>query len=212
MFKQISGILALVLALTVLLAVNSHSEKEVLDSQEPSENTAARKLKTAVFAGGCFWCMQPPFDKTPGVKRTVVGYTGGHKENPSYHDVSAGSTGHVEAIQVFYDPKEISYEKLLDIFWHNIDPFDNQGQFCDKGPQYRSAIFISTESEQQAAEASKQAVEKEKGQSVFTDIKTISMFYDAEEYHQDYYKKNPLRYKFYRYSCGRDSRLGSIWK
>ncbi len=166
---------------------------------------------TAVFAGGCFWCMVHPFDELPGVVSVTSGYTGGHKVNPTYQEVSAGDTGHVEAVQIIYDPKKISYEKLLDVFWPNVDPLDKGGQFCDRGSTYTSAIFYQNEEQKKLAEQSKAAIEKKLGKAVVTEIRPASTFYAAEDYHQDYYKKNPLRYKYYRYSCGRDQRLEQLW-
>ena len=162
---------------------------------------------TAIFAGGCFWCMQPPFDalKGNGVKAVRVGYSGGAKENPTYEETSKGQTGHREVVEVNYDPKKITYSQLLKVFWENIDPFDKYGQFCDKGEQYTSAVFYSNEQEKSAFEKT-----KPKGQ-VTTLILPAKKFYPAEEYHQSYYKKNPIRYKFYRYNCGRDKRLKEVW-
>ena len=170
------------------------------------------KPAVAVFAGGCFWCMELPFDALPGVIGTTSGYTGGHMENPTYKDVSNGKTGHLEAVQVTYDPAKISYEKLLEIFWHNVDPFDKEGQFCDKGDQYKAAIFYQDDKEKQLAEASKVVVKtKFPGEAIVASIKPAEKFYPAEEYHQDYYLKNPKRYEFYRFTCGRDHRLDQIW-
>jgi len=166
---------------------------------------------TAVFAGGCFWCMEPPFDKLPGVVATTSGYTGGNKIDPTYEQVSAGDTGHVEAVQISYDPKLVSYEKLLEVFWHNVDPLDQGGQFCDRGNTYTSAIFVQNQEQRKLAEQSKAAIEKQLGKEVFTIIRAAATFYPAEDYHQDYYQKNPLRYKYYRYSCGRDQRLEELW-
>ncbi len=166
---------------------------------------------TATFAGGCFWCMVHPFDQLPGVISVTSGYTGGHKKNPTYEEVSAGGTGHVESVQVIYDPKKIGYDKLLDVYWHNIDPLDAGGQFCDRGDQYKSVIFYHGAEQQRLAEQSKAAIEKHLGKPVVTAIRPASVFYAAEEYHQDYYKKNPIRYKFYRYTCGRDQRLEQLW-
>jgi peptide-methionine (S)-S-oxide reductase len=174
---------------------------------------AATSLATATFAGGCFWCMQPPYDTLPGVVSTTVGYTGGHVKNPTYEQVSAGSTGHAEAIQVRYDPSRVTYEQLLDVFWRNIDPVTLDAQFCDKGRQYRSAIFTHDEAQRKAAEASKKALAESKRLPgpVVTEIVDAGTFYPAEEYHQRYYEKNPVRYKFYRYNCGRDARLKELW-
>jgi peptide-methionine (S)-S-oxide reductase len=165
------------------------------------------------FAGGCFWCMEPPFDKLDGVIATISGYTGGTLENPSYEQVSSGATAHAESVQVIYDPAKIGYAQLLQVFWHNIDPLAVDQQFCDSGSQYRSAIFYHNERQRRLAERSKRALEKSGrfDQAVATQIVPASRFYPAEDYHQDYYQKNPLRYKFYRYSCGRDQRLEELW-
>lgn len=177
-----------------------------------AEDQASGKTTVAIFAGGCFWCMEPPFDALPGVISTISGYTGGQSENPTYKDVSNGKTGHLEAVQVIYDPAKISYVQLLDVFWRNVDPFDDDGQFCDKGDQYKAAIFYQDEQEKQLAEASK-AVLKPKfaDKTIVTTIKPTSKFYPAEDYHQDYYLNNPKRYKFYRFTCGRDQRLNEVW-
>ncbi len=167
----------------------------------------------ATFAGGCFWCMEPPFDELEGVISTTSGYTGGHKKDPTYKEVSAGGTGHTEAVQIVYNPKRISYAKLLEVFWRNIDPLTKDAQFCDKGSQYRSGIFYHDGEQRRLAEQSKQALEGSKRfrQPIVTEITAASEFYAAEEYHQDYYQKNPLRYKFYRFGCGRDQRLKDLW-
>ncbi|MBA2408814.1 MAG: peptide-methionine (S)-S-oxide reductase MsrA [Gammaproteobacteria bacterium] len=168
---------------------------------------------TAIFAGGCFWCMEPPYDKLAGVTATVSGYSGGELKNPTYEQVSAGGTGHTEAVQISYDPDKVSYQKLLDVFWENIDPLDAGGQFCDRGDSYRAAIFYQNDKEKRLAQASKRALEKSGrfDQPIVTEIAPASQFYKAEGYHQDYYQKNSLRYKFYRYSCGRDARLEELW-
>lgn len=166
---------------------------------------------TAVFAGGCFWCMEPPFDALEGVVTTTSGYTGGQKVNPSYEEVSSGGTGHVEALRIVYDPARISYRELLEVYWRNIDPLDADGQFCDRGSQYMSLIFYRNEAEKFLAEQAKHAIEKQLGRSVATLLQPAAPFYAAENYHQDYYMKNPLRYKYYRYSCGRDQRLEQLW-
>lgn len=174
-------------------------------------SAAAKPLATATFAGGCFWCMQPPFDKLPGVVKTVVGYTGGHTKNPTYAEVSAGGTGHAESIQVTYDPKKIGYAQLLNVFWHNIDPLTPNAQFCDHGTQYRTAIFYHDAEQKRLAEAAKQKLQARFKQPIVTEIVPASEFYPAEEYHQEYYRKNPFRYRFYRYNCGRDQRLKKLW-
>lgn len=176
-------------------------------------NVAAQaENKVAIFAGGCFWCMEGPFDKLDGVLSTTSGYTGGTLENPTYEDTSTGKTGHYESVQIEYDPGKVSYEKLLEVFWKNIDPFDARGQFCDKGPQYRSAIFVMNDEERQLAEQSKQNLQVNlNGKAeVVTEILPAKVFYPAEDYHQDYYKKNPIRYKYYRFGCGRDNRLKDV--
>ena len=166
--------------------------------------------EAAIFAGGCFWCMEPPFDSIQGVISTQSGYSGGRTPNPSYELVSSGVTGHAEAIKVTFDPKKVSYKKLLEVFWKNIDPTVKNKQFCDTGDQYRSAIFyLNEEQKKEALESLKEV--KKKFKDVHTEIEQAKEFYLAEEYHQDYYIKNPVRYKYYRYNCGRDKRLKEIW-
>ncbi len=168
---------------------------------------------TATFAGGCFWCMEPAFAGTPGVLFVTSGYTGGQKQSPTYEEVSAGKTGHAEAVQVIYDPTQISYRRLLEAFWHNVDPLSANGQFCDRGTQYRSAIFYHDDQQRKAAEESKQKLEERpafKGKIV-TQIVAAQTFYAAEEYHQHFYRKNPERYHEYRLGCGRDRRLKELW-
>ncbi|MGI9046154.1 MAG: peptide-methionine (S)-S-oxide reductase MsrA [Burkholderiales bacterium] len=170
-------------------------------------------LARATFAGGCFWCMEPPFDKLDGVVSTTSGYTGGQTRNPTYESTSSGRTGHAEAVQIVYDPKKIGYEKLLDVFWRNVDPLTANAQFCDHGSQYRTAIFFHGEEQKRLAGESKQALEKSEKfkKPIVTEIAPVTEFYPAEDYHQDYYIKNPLRYKYYRFSCGRDQRLEELW-
>ena len=172
---------------------------------------ARAEQATATFAGGCFWCMEGPFESLPGVASVTSGYTGGTKANPTYEEVSAGGTGHAESVEIVYDPSQVSYEKLLDVFWHNIDPTVADRQFCDAGTQYRSAIFVHDAAQRKAAEASLAAVQKRLGVPVKTQIVDAGPFYAAEDYHQDYYKKNPVRYRYYRWGCGRDARLTEIW-
>lgn len=168
-------------------------------------------MEKAIFAGGCFWCMTPPFEKLEGVIKVVSGYTGGSGKNPTYDDYA--QKGHIEAVEITYDPSKITYSQLLDVFWKQINPTDSGGQFCDRGPQYRSAIFYHDDTQKQLAQKSK----AELGQSgifnspVVTELIPASTFYPAEEYHQDYHKKNPVKYKFYRFSCGRDQYLKKIW-
>ncbi|HEX9020107.1 MAG TPA: peptide-methionine (S)-S-oxide reductase MsrA [Nitrospirota bacterium] len=173
----------------------------------------SQHLEKATFAGGCFWCMVPPFEKQDGVKEVASGYTGGHAANPTYEEVSSGTTGHVESVEITYDPSKISYEKLLDVFWKQINPTDAGGQFVDRGPSYRSAIFYHNDEQKRLAELSKKKLE-ESGRfdkPIVTEIRPAGPFYRAEEYHQDYWKKNPLRYKFYRYNSGRDQYLAKTW-
>jgi peptide methionine sulfoxide reductase msrA/msrB len=167
----------------------------------------------ATFAGGCFWCMEAPFDKVPGVVRTTSGYTGGLVKNPSYEQVSEGSTGHAEALQVAYDPARVSYEQLLEVFWRNVDPTDAGGQFCDRGRQYRTGIFYDGEAQKRAAEDSKRALAASGRlpKPIVTEIVRLEAFYPAEEYHQDFYRKSPVRYTTYRAGCGRDRRLAELW-
>ena len=170
------------------------------------------KPATAIFAGGCFWCVEADFDKLPGVLSTESGYAGGELKNPTYEQVSRGGTGHAESVRVTYDPKKVDYEKLVDYFWHHVDPTVKDRQFCDVGNQYRTAIFYQDDAQRRAAEASKSALEKSGRLShVYTEIAPAGMFYPAEEYHQDYYKKNPIRYKYYRATCGRDARVNEVW-
>jgi peptide-methionine (S)-S-oxide reductase len=165
----------------------------------------------AIFAGGCFWCTESDFDKVKGVISTTSGYTGGHVPNPGYARVSAGGTGHAEAVELVYDPSKVSYEQLLTYFWHHVDPTVKDAQFCDHGEQYRTAIFVRNDAERKLAEASKRMVEAELKQPIYTQIVDAGPFYAAEDYHQDFYLKNPIKYKFYRWNCGRDQRLEQLW-
>lgn len=184
---------------------NDHAEqarKQALAGGKP--------LAKATFAGGCFWCMEPPFEQLDGVVEVRSGYTGGFKKNPTYEEVSSGRTGHVEAVEILYDPAKISYAQLLDVFWRNIDPTVKDRQFCDAGSQYRSAIFYHDQEQKRLAEQSKQKL-SERFKNIYTEILPATTFYPAEEYHQDFYKKNPVRYKSYRYGCGRDTRLQELW-
>jgi peptide-methionine (S)-S-oxide reductase len=181
-------------------------------SASPAASPAAATAR-ATFAGGCFWCMEPPFDALDGVLSTTSGYIGGSKKDPTYEEVSAGVTGHTEAVEIVYDPARVSYEKLLEVFWRNIDPTTPNRQFCDRGSQYRTGIFFHGDEQKRLAEKSKQAIEASGalGQPIVTEITAASTFYPAEGYHQDYYEKNPIRYKYYRYQCGRDQRLEELW-
>jgi peptide-methionine (S)-S-oxide reductase len=178
-----------------------------------SARPAADARKSATFAGGCFWCMEHPFDEIDGVVSVTAGYTGGTKANPTYEQVSSGTTGHAESVEVVYDPAKVSYDKLVDVFWHNVDPLAVNAQFCDHGTQYRTAIFYHDDEQKRIAEASKAALEKSGrfDKPIATQIVQASTFWPAEAYHQHYYKTNPVRYEFYRYNCGRDQRLEQLW-
>ena len=184
----------------------------ISNAGEGAQSTG-KDLEVATFAGGCFWCMEPPFDKLEGVVSTTSGYTGGHKTHPTYQQVSAGGTGHTEAVQIVYDPKIIGYEELLSVFWRNIDPTVDDHQFCDYGSQYRPSIFSHSDEQYRLAKESKEALSRSKRfkEPILTPIVQASVFYPAEEYHQDFYKKNPVRYKLYRLGCGRDYRLKKLW-
>jgi peptide-methionine (S)-S-oxide reductase len=174
---------------------------------------AEPRYATATFAGGCFWCMEPPFDNLDGVISTTSGYTGGNLDNPTYQQVSAGGTGHAEAVRIVYDPDRVDYARLLEVFWRNIDPTRADGQFCDGGTQYRSAVFYHDDMQRRLAEQSRERINGTRtfAQPVVTEIVKAGEFYPAETYHQDYYLKNPLRYKYYRFACGRDARLEELW-
>lgn len=176
-----------------------------------SPDLALAVADTATFAGGCFWCMEPPYDKIDGVASTTSGFAGGEEVNPSYRDVAMGRTSHTEVVQVIYDSTKVTYERLLRVYWHNVDPFDGDGQFCDRGSQYRPAIFAQTDRQQRLAERSKETVAARFDQSIAVQIEPLNAFYAAETYHQNYYQKNPRDYKSYRRGCGRDARLREIW-
>ena len=205
-----AALLGMGLALTApfLGGMNAGAQAQTRRAEPPPAG-----LAVATFAGGCFWCMEPPFDKLEGVVSTTSGYTGGATPGPSYKQVSAGGTGHTEAMRVVYDPARVSYPKLLEVFWRNVDPLDASGQFCDRGHEYRPVIFVHNEEQGRLAEASKAALDASDRfeQPVVVPIETARDFYEAEAYHQDYYIKNPTRYKYYRFSCGRDARLERVW-
>ncbi len=186
------------------LISSAQAEEATSDSQERAQ---------ATFAGGCFWCVESDFDKVEGVISTTSGYTGGDTENPTYRQVASETTGHYEAVRIVYDPSVVSYEELVDYFWRHIDPLDAEGQFCDKGSSYRSAIFTHNPEQKQIAQESKMELEDPDRfeQPIATEILPLKTFYEAEDYHQDYYQKNPLRYNFYRTACGRDQRINELW-
>jgi peptide-methionine (S)-S-oxide reductase len=199
-------LLALVLGLGATAAANAVA-------QAPAAATTKPATAKATFAGGCFWCMEEAFDPVPGVVSTVSGYMGGKTKNPTYEQVSGGRTGHAEVLQIEYDPKRVSYEKLLEVFWRNIDPTQPDGQFCDHGSQYRSGVFYHDDEQKRLAETSKAALLKNKPfkGEIITEITKAAEFYPAEDYHQGYYQKNPVRYKFYKTGCGRAARLKQLW-
>jgi len=206
MMKRRTGLSPLLGA--ILLAALYAAAKDVSPAAGDS------KLGKATFAGGCFWCMEEVFEGVEGVVSATSGYMGGHQRNPSYEEVSAGGTGHAESVEVIYDPAKVTYSKLLEFYWRNIDPTDPRGQFCDKGTQYRSAIFYHDETQKRLAEESEKAVGKSKPfrGPLLTEIVPASQFYPAEEYHQNFSQKNPLRYKLYKYNCGRAQRLQELWR
>ena len=184
-----------------------------LPTQSTVVEAAEKKQEVAIFAGGCFWCVESDFDKVPGVLSTVSGYTGSPFKNPTYKTVTAGGTGHLEAVKITFDPKKVSYKKLLHVFWRSVDPTDGGGQFCDRGESYQTAIYATSEEQTRTAETSKDELMKSKvlNAPIVTPIHKASTFYPAEGYHQNYYNKNPIRYKYYRYSCGRDRRVENLW-
>jgi len=215
--RRVFSLLLIVLGvvLIVLVAAGSAGTASSRGKQPATPAEAAgksRPLAIATFAGGCFWCMEHPFDELEGVVSTTSGYTGGHQADPSYQQVSAGGTGHAESVEVRFDPSKIGYARLLEVFWHNIDPTVVNRQFCDHGSQYRTAIFYHDEEQKKLAEASRQALlDAHAVKRIVTEIVPAGRFYPAEDYHQDFYKKNPIRYKTYRLGCGRDRRLRALW-
>jgi peptide methionine sulfoxide reductase msrA/msrB len=202
------------LSLVTLIAVIGCQRSDIVQQRAGNDMTKEDAMtRKATFAGGCFWCTEADYEKLPGVVKVMSGYTGGTKENPTYEEVSSGTTGHIEAIQVYYDPSKITYEDLLDFFWKHVDPTDSGGQFVDRGAQYRSVIFYHDEEQKQLAEKSKEALEKSKrfNKPVVTEIIKFTKFYEAEGYHQDYYKKHSIKYSYYRHGSGRDQFLSKVW-
>ncbi|MEO3431963.1 peptide-methionine (S)-S-oxide reductase MsrA [Inquilinus sp. CAU 1745] len=191
----------------ISLAVALMAVPAALAQQAPADDG----MESAVFAGGCFWCVEEAFDKVEGVTETVSGFSGGTVPDPSYEQVTQGGTGHAEAVRVTYDPAEVDYAALLDVFWRNVDPFDGGGQFCDRGPSYRSVVFVENPEERRLAEETKQSIAERFDRPVETEITEASEFYPAEDYHQNYHQENPLRYKYYKWACGREQRLEEIW-
>jgi len=206
-------ILFLLLVVMLMVIIGCQKSDIVQQGVRNDMNKEDVAIRKATFSGGCFWCTEADLEKLPGVVKVISGYTGGNKENPTYEEVSSGTTGHVEAVQVYYDPSKITYEKLLDFFWKHIDPTDPGGQFVDRGPQYRSIIFYHDEDQKRLAEKSKETLDKSGrfNKPVVTEIIKFTKFYEAEEYHQDYYKKHPLKYSYYRYWSGRDQFLSKVW-
>jgi len=204
------------LALLALVAAVSVGALDALRAGEPTPSATAEtngQFAVATFAAGCFWCVESDFDKVDGVVETISGFTGGNTKNPTYEEVGQGHTGHTEAVQLKYDAKKVSYEKLLDHYWHHVDLVDGEGQFCDRGNQYRPAIFTHSDEQKRLAEESKAALAKSGRfkQPIAVEIAPASAFTPAEAYHQDYYNKNPLKYRYYRYGCGRDARITTLW-
>jgi peptide-methionine (S)-S-oxide reductase len=199
------------IALLVFWTLPNTAEDSKTETLGQSTRAADTTDQLATFAGGCFWCMEPAFDKLDGVISTTSGYTGGRTKNPTYEQVTTGKTGHIESMQVRFDPSRVSYEELVWLFWHNVDPTQVNGQFCDKGNQYRTVIFVHNQDQQQIAQSTQKLVGDELGKRIATQIVAAGRFYPAEDYHQDYYRKNPTKYKFYRWNCGRDARLKVVW-
>lgn len=209
MIRRWLSLLLCLCSLTLVFTTSAFAAPESIPTQSVATTSS---IDTAIFAGGCFWCMEKPFDELPGVLDTTSGYIGGTVANPTYRQVSAGGTGHFEAVRVTYDPSQISYAELLAVFWQNVDPLDRRGQFCDQGSQYRSAIFYQNEAQAATARASKQTLATDRfQQDIATDIRPASPFYPAEDYHQNYYQTHPIRYRVYRFACGRDRRLTKLW-
>jgi peptide-methionine (S)-S-oxide reductase len=203
-----------VLALAALIAWAFLQPGYSADSDKPAGPPPnAENLETAYFAGGCFWCTESDFESVPGVVEVLSGYAGGHVDEPTYKQVTSGTTGHLESIEVYYDPEQVTYEELLDVFWHSVDPTDDGGQFCDRGPSYKTAIFADGAEQRAAAEASKKHIQETKpfDAPIVTPIEDLDTFWPAEEYHQDFYEKSTVRYKTYRLGCGRDARVRQLW-
>ncbi len=212
--KSTNVILLTILIVPVVIITGCYAKNQTENKMGENMDAKTENVKVATFAGGCFWCVESDFEKVDGVLRVVSGYTGGDEKDPTYKEVSSGGTGHLEAVQVYYDPKTVSYDKLLDVFWRHVNPTDAGGQFVDRGNQYKTAIFYHDEEQKKLAESSKKHLD-ENGPfdaPIVTEIRKLDTFYDAEEYHQDYYKKNPFRYKIYRYNSGRDAFLKEAWK
>jgi len=213
MRRMIGKILSLALSAAAAVSLTMSVVRAQTPQPEIRKSPDATELAVATFAGGCFWCMEPPYDAVDGVISTVSGFMGGTTPNPTYYQVSAGGTGHIEVVHVTYDPKKVSYAKLLEVYWRNVDPYDAGGQFCDRGESYTTAIFAHTAEQKKLAEEAKAELMRSGPlkQPVATVVRDAGPFTAAEDYHQDYYIKNPIRYKYYRYRCGRDARLETVW-
>ena len=211
--RRLRAVFAVALLLAAGLFLGASPNSRAAEARAGEARAGEDGLEVATFAGGCFWCVESDFDKVPGVVRTISGYTGGALPNPTYKQVSAGGTGHLEAVQIFYDPKQVAYEMLVEIFWRSVDPTDAGGQFCDRGESYETAIFANSLEQKQQAETSKGALGRSGvlKQPIVTPIEVAGPFYPAEDYHQNYYNESPLRYWFYRSRCGRDSRVEELW-
>lgn len=212
-FRNITGVFTVVALFASGLAACGEQVTTQSGATASSSRATDDSLETAIFAAGCFWCVEDAFDQVPGVVNTISGYIGGHVDNPSYEQVSAGGTGHTEALQVEYDPQQVGYAELLEVFWRNVDATDAGGQFCDRGSQYRSGVYYLNDEQKSLAMASKLALQKRVIDlpTIVTEITEASAFFAAEDYHQDYYLKNPIRYKFYKTACGRVDRLNELW-
>lgn len=210
--SHVTTVLALA-TLAVLALANTNAGNATSQIKNGEHSVGEPKYETAIIAGGCFWCVEKDFDRLPGVKETISGYTGGHTDNPTYKAISKGDTGHIEALKVIYDPNVLSYEKLLYSFWRSVDPTDPGGQFCDRGSSYVTAIFALNDEQFKIATISKEKLDATKRlpKPIATEVKRARKFYPAESYHQNYYKKKPLKYGFYRYRCGRDKRVKALW-
>lgn len=206
-----TGMRALASFTALLAACSSPASPSSEPARTLRAEPASPELAEAIFAGGCFWCMEAPFEQIDGVLGAVSGYTGGRTEGPTYEEVSAGRTGHAEAVRVLFDPARVSYERLLEVYWRNVDPTQAGGQFCDHGAQYRTAIFVVGEEQRRLAEASRERVREQLGRAVVTEIADAGPFWVAEAYHQDFYRTSPVRYRTYRAGCGRDARLRALW-
>jgi peptide-methionine (S)-S-oxide reductase len=210
--KNLLPLFAFALSATLVGCSSAATPPSAPQPQAAAPIVAPQNTATAIFAGGCFWCMEKPFDQIAGVISTTSGYTGGTLANPTYEQVGSGTTGHIEAVKVIYDPARVTYAQLLTTYWRQVDPFDGDGQFCDQGDTYVPAIFTANPAEQATAEASKRTIEgRFPGQTIAVKILPAKTFWDAESYHQDYYIKNPIRYSYYRNGCGRDARLKAVW-